>query len=119
MEHYKQVIGKKGEDIAAEYLCAKGYQIVERNYKYGRNEIDLIAVKDKMLLFVEVKTRTSITYGYPEKAVNRQKAANIKKAAGFYMEQVPEYPLVRFDIVAVVAMPDGSHEIEHIEDAFY
>lgn len=109
--------GKLGEDIAAGYLQRKGYKILERNYRYGRNEIDIICSLDKEIIFVEVKTRASDDKAYPERAVSKAKQKNIRITAENYLEEIAHRGSTRFDIIAVVK--GDKFEIEHFEDAFY
>lgn len=109
--------GNKGEELAANFLVAKGYTIVARNYRYKHAEIDLIAQKDKWLIFVEVKTRHSVAFGEPESFVTNKKAAKvIEGAEHFVFEQQWNGP-IRFDIVSVKMGKEIT--IEHFEDAFY
>lgn len=109
--------GNKGEELAANFLVSKGYEIVARNYRYKHAEIDLIARKDKWLIFVEVKTRHSVAFGEPESFVTNKKAAKvIEGAEQFVFEQQWAGP-IRFDIVSIKL---GERlAIEHFEDAFY
>ncbi|MCE2787725.1 MAG: YraN family protein [Bacteroidota bacterium] len=109
--------GKLGEDIAAAYLQRKGYKILERNYRYGRNEIDIICSSDKEIIFVEVKTRASDDIAYPERAVSKAKQKNIRITAENYLEEIDYRGSTRFDIIAV--LKGIKFEIEHFEDAFY
>lgn len=113
-------IGKKGEEIAAEYLASKGYSICERNWREGKSELDIIAMDSLTLVFVEVKTRTSNQYGHPEEFITPSKIRNMAKAADAYISALPHQPEVRFDIISVVIPRDASEEyqIKHIEDAF-
>jgi putative endonuclease len=109
--------GNKGEELAANFLIAKGYEIVAKNYRYKHAEIDLIARKDKWLIFVEVKTRHSVAFGEPESFVTNKKAAKvIEGAEQFIIDQQWEGP-IRFDIVSIKL--GEKLEIEHFEDAFY
>ncbi|GAB3932751.1 YraN family protein [Larkinella terrae] len=110
--------GKRGEDEAVRYLQQKGYQILERNYRHQHAEIDLIAQKGKLLIFAEVKTRTSTRFGNPEEFVTYTKARLVMKAAEHYIFTKDWNHDVRFDIVAVTVLPDEV-TIKHIEDAFY
>lgn len=110
--------GKQGEDEAVRYLQQKGYQILERNYRYQHAEIDLIAHKGKLVIFVEVKTRTSTRFGNPEEFVNSAKARLVMKAAEHYIFAKDWQHDVRFDIVAVTVTPEEVN-VKHIEDAFY
>ncbi len=110
--------GKKGEELAAKYLEDKGYEIIERNYRWKRYEIDIIVKKEPFLVFVEVKTKTNTSYGLPEDDVTPRKASQVTAAAEEYLYESGWKKEIRFDIVAVV-IKGQSVEIEHIEDAFY
>lgn len=112
-----QSSGQKGEDLAAQFLEEKGYQIVERNFRYKRAEIDMIARKGNLLVFVEVKARSSTTFGYPEDFVDEKKAALIITAADYYINAINWEGLIRFDIVSIMLKSQMS--IRHFEDAFY
>ncbi len=110
--------GKEGEDLAADYLKKKGFEIIERNYRHKRLEIDLIVKKNNWLIFVEVKMRSSDAYGYPENFVDYKKVKNIVTGAEEYTYQQNWQGNVRFDIVSIREIR-GEREIVHIEDAFY
>ncbi|TXH30984.1 MAG: YraN family protein [Cyclobacteriaceae bacterium] len=114
----KQQKGKEGEDLAAAFLQQAGYQIVERNYRYKRSEIDLIVRKAGWLVFVEVKMRSSDAFGYPEEFVDYQKAKNIVYGAEQYTYENKYEGNVRYDVIAI-SMKHGRPEIRHFEDAFY
>ena len=107
--------GGKGENLAADFLAKKGFEIIERNFRYKKWEIDLIVKKDDWLIFVEVKTRTSAAYGEPEQFVDNFKANKIYEAAEAYIFKVDWHGHVRFDVVSV-KMEKGT-EIIHFEDA--
>lgn len=111
-------IGKQGEERAAHYLEQKGYQILERNFRHQQSEIDLIARKDKTMLFVEVKTRSNLSFGHPEEFVSYTKVRLIKRAAEHYIYAKDWHHDIRFDIVAVT-LANEQIQIKHIEDAFY
>jgi len=110
--------GKAGEDLAAQFLSDKGYQVLARNYRFKRSEIDLIAQKDNCLVFVEVKLRTTDAFGYPEEFVNEKKATKIMEGADQYSYDVNWKGNIRFDIVAIRQI-NGQTEVVQIEDAFY
>jgi putative endonuclease len=110
--------GADGEQMAAAMLEGKGFVIRERNYRYRRSEIDLIASRENWLIFVEVKTRTSAAFGYPEEFVDRKKKQKIFEGAEQYMNEIGWSGNVRFDIVAVYLL-NNRPEIHHLEDAFY
>lgn len=109
--------GQQGEDLATRYLKEKGYQILTRNFRYKRAEIDIIAQKDKLIAFVEVKTRSSDIFGYPEEFVDEKKAALVIGAADHYIEENRWEGLIRFDIISVMLHPRII--LRHFEDAFY
>lgn len=112
--------GKLGEAIAAEYLERKGWRLVEYNYRAGRGEIDIIAwAHDKLLVFVEVKTRSGDGFGGPEDAVNLRKQDLLARTAGRYMEQIGYDWEIRFDIIAIIMQGANVLEIRHVEDAFF
>ena len=109
--------GILGENQAAEYLISQGYSIVDRNYRTKVGEIDIIAIKSKVLVFVEVKTRTSINYGYPYEAVNWKKQEKIYKSSLIYIKHKNMNNFqIRYDIIEVFLR--GKTEINHIENAF-
>jgi len=110
--------GKEAEDMAANFLVQQGYEIVARNYRYRRSEIDLIIRKDNWLIFVEVKMRSSNAFGYPEEFVDYKKAKNIVYGAEQYTFENDYNGNVRFDVVAI-SMQGGEPDIKHFEDAFY
>lgn len=109
--------GHKGEELAANFLLAKGYEIVARNYRYKHAEIDLVVKKENWLVFVEVKTRASSAFGEPEVFVTEKKAANVMKGAEQFMIEHNWHGNIRFDIVAIKT--GASDEVTHFEDAFH
>jgi putative endonuclease len=109
--------GKKGEDLAAEYLQKQGYTVLERNYRFGRYEIDIIAQQGKFLVFVEVKSKTNTSFGLPADEVTAKKAAQVTEAALEYIHQNQWKQEIRFDIVSVI-FGGGTFNLEHITDAF-
>ncbi len=111
--------GNKGEDLAASILVKKGYQIVERNYRYGKGEIDLIAKDGDVLVFIEVKTRKNLEYGPPELAVTKGKQRQIRKIAEAYLyEKEITNSDCRMDVIAVQFYQNQKPRINHIENAF-
>lgn len=113
-------IGQRGEAIAARFLEEMGWRIAERNWRAGRGEIDLIAwAGERLLVFVEVKTRSGDGFGGPEEAVDARKQEMLARTAGVYMEHIDYDWEIRFDIVAVLLDGKGGHKIRHIEDAFF
>jgi putative endonuclease len=110
--------GKEGETLAADFLIGKGFEIVARNYRHKRSEIDLIVKKNNWLIFVEVKMRSSDAYGHPEDFVDYKKAKNVIDGAEEYTFQHNWLGNVRYDIISIRNQL-GKKEIVHIEDAFY
>lgn len=111
------VTGTKGEKIAADFLEQKGFNIRQKNYRYKRAEIDLIAQKENLLIFVEVKTRAAINFGLPEDFVDAKKRELIIDAADQYIFEYNWQGEIRFDIISVMVQPQP--DITHFEDAFY
>jgi len=110
----KRAYGNAGEQAACDYLSGKGWKIIDRNVRMGRNEIDIIAEKKKTIAFIEVKRRSSTVYGQPAEAVNAEKQRRIVQAAALYMEShCLENAKLRFDVIEVL-----PGEIRHIEAAF-
>ncbi len=113
-------IGKKGEDIAAEYLVEKGYAVLERNWRFKKAEIDIIAKEnDGTLVFVEVKTRSYTYFGEPEAFVDDKKKSLMLDAASEYMRRIDYDWAIRFDIIGIVLEKGKKPRISHFEDAFF
>lgn len=111
--------GRSGEDVAAEYLERQGYLILDRNWYFGHKELDIVAQKDECLIIVEVKTRKRTTYGRPEEAVTPRKINRLVLAANAYVRSHYIDMPVRFDVIAISHLGEGSREkVEHYEDAF-
>ncbi|MBF0538429.1 MAG: YraN family protein [Nitrospirae bacterium] len=117
------LIGKYGEWVAMRYLKGLGYMIIERNYKNEVGEIDIIARDDQTVVFVEVKTRRSDTFGQPIEAITRRKRKKIIETALLYMQGLTPEPPARFDVVSVRLTGNKSSTgyqktLQHIKDAF-
>lgn len=110
--------GEEGERLATALLVEKGYVVRERNFRYRRSEIDLIVQRDNWIVFVEVKTRTSDAFGFPEEFVDAKKQKMIFQGAEYYLYITDWKGNVRYDIVAV-NLEEGVPRLLHIEDAFY
>lgn len=112
-------LGQDGEEAALRYLLAQGYELVQRNYRYRRAEVDLIVRRGRQLLvFVEVKARSSAQYGHPEEFVTERKRQLLRLAAEQLQEELSWTGDIRFDIIALVPATEGLR-IEHFEDAFF
>ena len=114
-------LGKMGESLAASFMEAKGYQILDSNYRYQRAEIDLVALRldPAEVIFIEVKTRSDTRFTFPEESVSAQKKKLIFKAADSYLyeKQLQTVP-VRFDIISIGMDNPAEPTFHHIEDAF-
>lgn len=112
------VLGVEGEAAATGYLRRKGYTIRDTRWHCGHLELDIVAVKDGMLVVFEVKTRSTSEYGDPADAVSDRKIRRIVNATDGYLRYYKLDLPVRFDIISIIKQPDGRFDIEHIEDAF-
>lgn len=112
------LLGKKGEQLAVDFLVNKGYDIVERNYRFEKAEVDIIAKQQDILAIIEVKTRSSTDFGNPQDFVKPAQIKRLVKAVNDYVNDNDLSVEVRFDIIAIVK--DGKQfKIEHLENAFY
>jgi len=109
-------LGKWGEDKAAEYLLQNGFKILERNWRHKHCEIDIIATKNELLHFVEVKTRSTAYFGFPEESVTNAKQRKILEGAEEYIEEVDFNGDIQFNILAIVK--GKTIDIEFFEDDF-
>lgn len=112
-----KVLGFHGEEAAARFLVMRGYNIVERNWRGGLYEIDIIAKKRGVMVFVEVKTRSSEQWGFPEENVDEEKVRHILAAANAYVHINKIDMALRFDIISVVREGD-VYKVRHFLDAF-
>ncbi len=118
MEDHKQVLGREGEEIAERYLKKQGFKLLERNYRCPMGELDLIALDRKVLVFVEVRTRTSDSLGSPLESVDRRKQRQIIKKALFFLSQKRLHDrYARFEVIGI-SMEGGEPVVEHIRNAF-
>lgn len=111
-------LGKKGEELAKEFLQKNGYTILESNFVFQKAEIDIIAQKDDALIVVEVKTRSSVDFGNPQDFVSPKKIKLLVKAIDEYVNLKNIDLSIRFDIISVIH-DKSDFIIEHLEDAFY
>ncbi len=110
--------GKLGEMLAKRYLSDKGYKITESNYRCSYGEIDIIAENGNKIVFIEVKYRQSLTYGYPREAVTKRKQEKLRKTAEHYIMQKQCFDFdYGFDVIEILRT-NSRLEIEHIENAF-
>lgn len=109
--------GKKGEELARHHLVQNGYEILDINWQYMHKEIDIVARKNKTMVFVEVKTRASLNFELPKEAVTIRKQKNLVFAADAYLQEYDIDLPSRFDIVSVYAQ-EPPKILEHLKDAF-
>jgi len=110
-------LGTWGEELAAQYLLKKGYTILERDWKSGHRDIDIIAIDDDVVVFVEVKTRRNRLFIEPEEAVDYMKLRNLRAAINHYVKYKRIDHEIRLDVITVVGTPkQGEPDISHIED---
>ncbi len=112
-------LGRKGESLAKTFLEGLGYEILDENWTHGKAEIDLVAYKDKVIIFAEVKTRTGNSFGEPEDFVDNRKQKLIAEAADEYIYLMDHQGEVRFDIISVLFDKNANYTLKHIEDAFW
>ena len=113
--------GELGEEVAANFLIARGYRILECNFRCKGGEVDIIArdPEDKSLVFIEVKARRGLSYGVPQLAVTPFKQRQISKAALTWLSKNRLHDTnARFDVIAILLHTDGQHAIDHIKNAF-
>ena len=110
-------LGKKGEQLAIDFLIEKEYKIHEKNYRYLKAEVDIIAQKENILACIEVKTRSSDYFGNPQDFVNPKKIKLLLSAIDHYITERDLDVEVRFDIVAIIKQ-QNTLKIEHLKDAF-
>ena len=115
-EHNK--LGSLGEEMAEDFLLKKNYEIKERNWRYHKAEVDIIAETDEYIVAVEVKTRSSDDFGNPQDFVDKKKIKLLIEAMNAYVQQYDIDKEVRLDIIALTKLETGFH-IEHLEDAVF
>jgi putative endonuclease len=112
-------LGRLGEELAAAMLRERGWKILERHFRLGHKEIDLVARRGQLVVFVEVKTRGSLRYGHPLEAITRAKRAEIALVASAWIARHGRHgDSYRFDAVSILSQGCAAPEIEHIEDAW-
>jgi len=112
-------LGRRGESLAKTFLESLGYEILDENWTHGKAEVDLIAYKDRMIIFTEVKTRTGNGFGEPEDFVDLRKQKLLADAADEYIYLMDHQGEVRFDMISVLFDRNENYTLKHIEDAFW
>ena len=108
--------GREGEEMAAEWLLGQGFVILHRNWKHSYFELDVIASKDTILHFIEVKTRTTDTYGHPEEGVTVKKLERLMNAGEEFLYQYPEWKRIQYDILSIRLHKYKAPEYFFLED---
>ncbi len=111
--------GKAGEQMAEEWLIQHGFQLISRNWKFARYEVDIIASREGVLHFIEVKSRHDDVFGKPEDWVNRKKGRHLLTAGVAFQDKYPDWELVQYDILSILITPDGKRNIFFIEDVYW
>ncbi|MDD7941136.1 YraN family protein [Actinomycetospora lutea] len=119
----RRALGRRGEDVAAEHLAARGLTVIERNWRCREGELDLVAAEGDRLVVAEVKTRSGTGFGLPAEAVTRGKAARIRRLAQRWLAERHAaggsgFAEVRFDVLAVLVTRGAAPQVEHYEGAF-
>lgn len=113
------MLGKSGEEVALRYLKKKNYKIVAKGFRLFRGEIDIIADDHKTLVFIEVKTRRSQNFGFPEESVTPSKRQQIRKIAqGFLTINKIREVECRFDVISLIKTEKNEYSLRHIKNAF-
>ena len=112
------ITGKAGESVSAKWLKEQGFEVLNVNWRYSYFEIDLVTKKDDVIHFIEVKTRRTLKYGFPEESVSKKKFAALQNAAEQWLFLNTGHKRIQFDIVAIVVGNDGV-EIKLIEDVHF
>ncbi|RXK48873.1 YraN family protein [Aquirufa rosea] len=110
-------LGKRAERLAVEYLVRNNYQILDKNYRAGKAEVDIIAQKEQILVFVEVKSKHQTDHGYPEEQINQHKINLLSEAANRFQIEHQWEKEIRFDSISITFLPQAC-KLEHFEDAF-
>jgi len=110
--------GTTGEAMAADHLTIKGFTLLHKNWRHSHWEVDIIASRDNVLHFIEVKTRRTKQFGHPEEAVSKKKIRYLMNAAEVYLYQFPQWQRIQFDILSITILKGQAVEYFFIEDVF-
>lgn len=111
-------LGTEGERLAENWLKERGYTILHRNWRYSHYEIDIIALKNKILCFIEVKARNASSFGHPEDSVTKKKFRHLKRAADQYLFLHPNYKWIQYHILAITFHKNREAEFFLLEDVY-
>jgi putative endonuclease len=110
--------GKLGETLAVQYFLERGYEILHTNWRHSHWEVDIIASKEKMLHFIEVKTRRTQNFGHPEENIDSKKIKYLINASEEFLYQQPQWKRIQFDVLAITILKDKEPEYFLIEDVY-
>lgn len=110
--------GHFGEALAVQHLTEKGFKLLHQNWRHSHWEVDIIAQKDTVLHFIEVKTRRTKNFGHPEEAVTKKKIRNLINASEEYLYQFPQWKRIQFDILSITLLKNEPAEYFFIEDVY-
>ena len=110
--------GTTGEVMAVKHLAEKGFEILHQNWRHSHWEVDIIASKDGILHFIEVKTRRTKKFGHPEDSVSKKKIQNLINASEEYLYQFPEWKRIQFNILSITILKNEPVEYFFIEDVY-
>ncbi len=111
--------GKTGESLAAEWLAANDFTIIQRNWRHHRYEVDIIAGRKAILHFIEVKTRRSVAFGNPEESVSKKKLEHVMEGAAGWLHRRPAYHRVQYDVLAITLQKNTAPEYVLFEDVYF
>ncbi len=112
------ITGSMGEEMAVLYLQQNGFVLLHQNWRHGHWEVDVIAHKNSVLHFIEVKTRRTKNFGHPEESVNKKKIQNLVNASEEYLYQNPEWKRIQFDVLSITILKNLPAEYFLIEDVY-
>jgi putative endonuclease len=112
------VLGTEGEALAVQWLQERGFMLLHRNWRHSYYEVDIIASRETVLHFIEVKTRRSKKFGEPEESVDKKKIINLMKAGAEFQYQFPDWKRVQYDVLSITIEPNGSAGYFFIEDVY-
>ncbi len=119
MKDQRLQTGRRGEEIALEFLRRQGYQLLHKNYRCSLGEIDLVTRDGNNTVFVEVRSRSSTAFGWPQESVTRPKQERLRRLALYYLQQTGTRGQIRFDVIAIMFNRAGELEqMEHIKGAW-
>lgn len=111
-------LGKKGELLACDWLLARGYEIMHKNWRHAHAEVDIIASKLDVLHFIEVKSATNTKFGFPEERITEKKIQNLMIAAEEFQFRFPQWKRIQYDVVSIIVNKNGTADFILIEDIY-